>query len=159
VPVSNDCLGVERPLDGDNNGVVALDMGAYEFVNDLADSDGDWLRDTNELALGTRLTVGDTDGDRNGDGAEVLAGTDPLNSNSYLAVSQSPSGRIPTNTIIRWLSVAGKRYCLERATNMMDQSPFSQVQCDLLGLDGFTTYTDTTAAGVSPCMYRISLDP
>ncbi len=158
VPVSNDYLGIERPLDGNADGTAAWDMGAYELVNDLADTDGDWLRDTNELALGTRLTAGDTDGDRMGDGAEVLAGTDPLNSQSYLAMSQTPAGSVPAGIVIRWFSVAGRRYCLERATNLPGRLMFQPVACDLLGLDGFTSYTDTTAAGISPGLYRISLD-
>ena len=53
-----------------------------------ADTDGDGLSDSEELALGTDAARWDTDGDRFSDGEEVRAGTDPLVPN---AVGETPS--------------------------------------------------------------------
>lgn len=78
--------GTPRPLDGSNDGTPGWDMGAYELVNSLADSDGDGLTDTSEMsAVGTDPTRVDTDGDRLGDGSELVADTDPLDAWSVLA--------------------------------------------------------------------------
>lgn len=46
--IVNDLEGTPRPLDGDANGVTALDMGCYEIYNAAGDSDGDGMTDGNE---------------------------------------------------------------------------------------------------------------
>lgn len=45
MPDSEDREGVPRPLDGDNDGEAAVDMGCYEYVNPDADTDGDTIPD------------------------------------------------------------------------------------------------------------------
>ncbi len=37
--------GVARPLDGNDDGLAAFDIGAYEYVNPLADTDHDGMAD------------------------------------------------------------------------------------------------------------------
>ncbi|MFC1451981.1 choice-of-anchor Q domain-containing protein [Verrucomicrobiota bacterium] len=51
--VAADLLGIPRPLDGNNDGTNAHDIGSYEFVHPTADSDGDGFRDATEIVLGT----------------------------------------------------------------------------------------------------------
>ena len=46
------------------------------------DDDNDWLTDVDEATAGTNPVVADTDGDRVLDGAEVIAGSDPLDPGS-----------------------------------------------------------------------------
>ncbi|MDI6857076.1 MAG: aryl-sulfate sulfotransferase [Dehalococcoidia bacterium] len=46
------------------------------------DDDNDWLSDIDEATAGTSPVVADTDGDRALDGAEVIAGTNPLDPGS-----------------------------------------------------------------------------
>jgi hypothetical protein len=44
-----DVLGNPRALDGNNNRHVRTDIGAYEYVNPRADSDGNGILDRDEL--------------------------------------------------------------------------------------------------------------
>lgn len=50
-----------------------------------------------------------------GDGA----GTDPTNATSCFAISGCTISSVNSNTIIRWSSVTGKTYAVERATNLL----------------------------------------
>ena len=50
---SSDVFGTARPLDGDDDGVAAPDMGAYEHVHPSSDTDGDGYSDADEIAAGT----------------------------------------------------------------------------------------------------------
>jgi len=47
--VKRDLDGTPRPLDSDANGTASADIGCYEFLNTLADSDGDGLSDGDEV--------------------------------------------------------------------------------------------------------------
>jgi hypothetical protein len=82
--------GVPRPLDGKNTGVAAFDIGAYEFVNSLADTDHDGMPDW----------------------AELVAGTDPTNPNSVLKLqAQAPP---PGDAmVLSWLGVLGRSYAVQ----------------------------------------------
>ncbi len=110
-----DFNGLPRPLDGNNDGVSGWDMGPYEVMNPLADSDHDRLTDTNEwYGIGTDPSRADTDGDFMGDGAEVIAGTNPLNSNSFFAIREVAAvqnGR----PVVLWNGVAGRFYAVYAA--------------------------------------------
>jgi len=154
--VADDLDHVARPLDGNTNGVAAPDMGAYEFAHPLADTDGDWLRDTNELALGTNPTDPDTDDDRMGDGSETLAGCDPLDWESYLGlegVSRSGAG-----FVIQWQSVTGKHYRIDRSTNLAIETFGVPLKTNIAAIASMNTETDVTATSVGPYFYRIGVE-
>lgn len=53
---AKDFNGVIRPPDGDTDGTAAFDIGAFEFVHPLADTDGDGVLDTAETVAGTDPT-------------------------------------------------------------------------------------------------------
>jgi hypothetical protein len=73
---TEDLDGVPRGLDGNNdeNPYRMIDMGAYEYVNGAADTDGDALLDIHELRIGTDPLEADTDGDGIPDGYEAENG-------------------------------------------------------------------------------------
>lgn len=52
-PASVDLNGIPRPLDGDNDGTNTVDMGCYEFISSVADSDGDAVPDADEQIADT----------------------------------------------------------------------------------------------------------
>ncbi|MDP6524503.1 MAG: choice-of-anchor Q domain-containing protein [Kiritimatiellia bacterium] len=112
-----DIAGTPRPLDGDTNGVVALDIGAYEYLHPDADSDGD----------------GSTDGD------EAIAGTGMLDESDYLHVSSvkgSDSGAVE----ITWDGNEGRLYKVYTTTDLLPPA-WSNV-FNLSGADGILTYTN-----------------
>lgn len=77
--VAGDLDGIPRPLDGNADLAAAWDIGAYEYINPFADTDGDGLTDTNEIdTIGTSPIKADTDGDQMPDGWEVDNTLDPL---------------------------------------------------------------------------------
>ncbi len=156
LPLS-DIDGMPRPLDGNQDGVAGYDMGAYERVHPEADSDADWLLDTNELAIGTSPVEADTDGDWMDDGAEVLAGTLPLDAASFLGLTQIVRQAGAAGVAVRWQSVDGKRYTLSRATNLAAGFDYD-VKTNILGIAPANTETDTTAVGSGPWNYRIELE-
>jgi hypothetical protein len=94
--------GVQRPLDGDANPATyySMDIGAYEYVNPLADTDGDGTLDVEEIAIGTdpttvaaalldflsRYGLFSMDADSDADGMsnldEYLTGTNPTDADT-----------------------------------------------------------------------------
>jgi len=78
-----DLDGVARPLDGDNNGTPKIDIGAYEYVHPLADTDGDGTLDRDEIyTFFIDPTETDTDGDGMSDGYEISYGLNPVSNDS-----------------------------------------------------------------------------
>ena len=80
--------GIARPLDGKNSGTPAFDIGAYEYVNPLADTDHDGMPDW----------------------AEIIAGTDPTNPNSVLRLQGTAQAG---SMLLNWPSVVGRTYSVE----------------------------------------------
>lgn len=156
--LANDLEGTPRPLDGDNDGTAAFDIGAYEFLNLLADSDGDGLDDTNEMqSVHTDPTDPDSDDDGMADGPEHWAGTDPWNAASFFDVEEAE--RTDWNgegVVVRWSSVADKSYRLLRSTNLL--SGFCVLVPDVAATPPVNIWTDTTATADGPYFYRARVE-
>lgn len=123
------------------------------------DSDGDGLPDWWELEAGQSLVLvnamDDPDDDGFYNGQEYGAGTVPTNGQSLLRFEATAGDG--AGLLVTWQSVDGKRYRLERATNLMGDFSFL-VKTNILGVAPMNTETDTTAAGVGPWLYRIKLE-
>jgi len=106
--VTRDLDGVPRPLDGDGNGVVRFDLGAFEGLHPTADSNNDGIPDAWCLRYGLspiapNMANDDPDHDGQNNRLEYLGGTDPMNAASYpvlaAAFGISAAGR---DGIVAW---------------------------------------------------------
>ncbi|MFH0954019.1 MAG: choice-of-anchor Q domain-containing protein [Verrucomicrobiota bacterium] len=148
--ITNDLEGTERPLDGNNSGTAEFDMGCYEHGNPWADADSDGLSDYDERAkYGTDWTNPDTDGDTQGDGDEVWAGTDPVLGSSFFRVKWT--GRSTNrDVLVRWLSVTNRWYAVGRGSNLVPVAEFWPLATNIPATPPENTYTDPAA----PALYR-----
>jgi hypothetical protein len=96
------------------------------------------------------------DGDEFDNLAEFQLGTRPADPRSVLRPSILRQG---TNALIRFESIAGKRYRVER-THQLQLSPWPVVLAtNLPGTGGPIEVQDPSASGFSELFYRIRLDP
>ncbi len=132
---AEDLAGVMRPLDGDADGRAAADVGAFEFVHPSADTDGDGVPDWWETAMRLNPTESDAGADSDADGAsnsnEFLAGTNPRDGRSVLAlrVDRSDGGGVR----LVWTGVVGRVYDLDRATRMGEMADWKVDQSGITG--------------------------
>ncbi len=171
---ATDLDGMPRIADG------IVDMGAYEATPYGSDLDGDGLPDwwemlyfqtyTNaapdgdddmdqldnlgEFSAGTCPTNEDTDGDHFFDGDEVLAGTQATNSASFLGFTHL-SRASTTGVVVRWQSVAGKRYRLMQNSQPVTGT-WSLIVGSVTAVPPQNVYTDNAAIG--PRLYRVELE-
>ena len=82
--------GVPRPLDGNHDGVAAVDIGAFEFVHPAADTDRDTQCDQDEL----------------------VAGVSPLDPSEWFRIEEAGSTHATAETRIAWHSVTGRTYAV-----------------------------------------------
>jgi hypothetical protein len=100
------------------------------------------------------------DADADGDGAtnweEYVAGTDPTDAKSCLTVSSQPAAAQSTlNSVIRWPSVAGKSYFIERSTSLF--APNWIPVSTNIGSGTDMEYQDATGGNVR--FYRVRVAP
>jgi hypothetical protein len=127
--------------------VITLNLGT-------SDVDGDGLPDVWELgAFGDLASDGTADHDHDGlpDAAEFLAGTDPTDPNSVLKLLPPLTAGGP----LRWTSVAGRSYTLERSGSL--NGGFLSVQSGLAATPPLNAFTDASATGPGPYYYRVRL--
>ena len=68
----------------------------------------------------------------------------------------APAG---SNVTVRWQSVGGVSYFLERSTNLAVTPPFTTLATNLPGQPGTTTFTDTNPPFPGSWFYRIGVQP
>jgi hypothetical protein len=140
-------------LDG-NPRIVSgtVDIGAYEYQGAGSVISYAWLQHYG-LPLDGSADDADPDHDGMNNRQEWCCSTSPTNAQSALRLLlPSVTG---TKTTIKWESVAGVSYILERSTN--PASSFTPLATGIIGKAGTTSYADTNAVGAGPFFYRVGV--
>lgn len=128
--LTNDFAGMMRPLDGNRNGIAAWDIGAYEAMNILADTDGNGMPDgwENEhfgWPVSGANPAANEDGDLIVNLDEAIADTDPHVASSIHRI---------TNFIndvefltVEFQSSANRCYSLQVTSNLLDGAAWTNV--------------------------------
>jgi parallel beta-helix repeat protein len=86
------------------------------------------------LKYGLSVSIPDPNGDADADGVsnigEMIAGTNPKDTNSYPALLIA---RTAGKSTLRWLSAPGRTYTVTETTNLLSPAEFSTVQSGLVG--------------------------
>ena len=147
-PGPTDLDGLPRLVSG------TVDIGAYEFQGPGSGISYAWLQQFGLPTDGSADLV-DLDADGHNTWQEWRCQTDPTNVLSVLRLlSATPDG---TNVTVRWQSVAGVSYLLERSADLSATPPFTLLVPNLPGQPGTTSFTDTNAAGLVPLFYRVGV--
>ena len=144
-------------LDGNPRTVGGtVDIGAYEYQNPTSVISYAYLQ---QYGLPTDGSVDfkDLDGTAFNVYQDWIAGLNPTNPASVLAMVTPVTTNITTGVKVTWQSVSGISYFLQRSTNLMSQPPFTTIQNNITGQTNTTSYTDTTATGSVPCFYRVGV--
>jgi hypothetical protein len=128
-----------------------VDMGAYEFQSPRSVISYAWLIQ-NGLPIDGSADLADTDGDGANNFNEWNSGMSPTNS---LSVLRMLTPLVSSNAVvIRWQSVRGQTYFVERSTTLWREGPY-QIIATIIGEEGTTTFTDTGVVGVEVFFYRV----
>ena len=103
------------------------------------------------------VATADADADQADNANEYGAGTDPTNAASCFAIAQFEVRAVDSNTVIRWSSVTGKTYAIERATNLLAGS-FAPVFTNIAATPPNNTWTNPGANRAAQ-YYRIAVEP
>jgi hypothetical protein len=129
-------------------------MGAFEFQGAGMGEFIGWLQHYG-LATDGSADATDPDADGHNTWQEWRCLTNPTNALSALRLlSASPTG---SDVTVRWQSVAGVNYFLERSTKLSGGPSFAPLASELPGQPSTTSYVDTNAANVPGLFYRVGV--
>lgn len=131
------------------NGTV--DLGAFELPTLATRTFRSWLQGYSLPGDGSADYL-DSDADGMNNWQEYIAGTDPTDPMSLLQIVSGPSA---SSQDITWLSVPTRTYTIQRAT---DLHSFSNLETNIPGQFGTTTFTDTNMTGSQQFFYRVLVE-
>jgi len=131
-----------------------VDIGAYEFQAQVTGTFDAWLL---QYGLPTNGLADNVDSDGTGmvNWQKWLAGLNPTNPASVLALQAPAATNNSVGITVTWQSVNSRTYYLQRSSDLTQ--PFSAIQSNLVGQTGTTSYTDTTATNSGPYFYRVGV--
>jgi hypothetical protein len=140
-------------LDGNPRIVSGMvDIGAYEYQGTGSRISYAWLQ---YYGLPTDGSADYADPDHDGltNWQEWICGTNPTNALSALRMlSATPTS---TNATVKWQSVAGVNYFLERSANLA--APFTLLATNIVGQASTTSCADTNGTSTGPFFYRVGV--
>ena len=123
------------------------------------DSDNDGMDDSWEWAhfadLSTATTNSDWDLDGQNDLHEYLAGTEPTNHTSLLAISNATVSN--EEKTISWYSASNRSYHVSRTADLQ-QGSWTNISGTVTATPPANAYTDNTELLIDPVFYRINLE-
>lgn len=150
---------ITAPADLDGNPRIVggtVDIGAYEYQTPTSVISYAYLQ---QYGLPTDGSVDFKDLD--GTGFDVyqdwIAGLNPTNPASVLAMLTPVTTNTATGVTVTWQSASGIPYLLQRSTNLASEPPFSTIQNNIIGQTNTTSYTDTSATNKLPYFYRVGV--
>ena len=133
-----------------------VDIGAYEYQTPTSVISYAYLQQYGLPADGS-VDFKDLDGTAFNVYQDWVAGLNPTNSASVLAMLTPYVTTNVTGVTVSWQSVSGILYNLQRSTNLASDPSFAIVQTNITGQAGTTTYTDSSATSGGPYFYRVNV--
>jgi Immunoglobulin I-set domain/Immunoglobulin domain/PKD domain len=133
-----------------------VDIGAYEYQTPTSVISYAYLQ---QYGLPTDGSVDSANLDGTGFtvNQDWIAGLNPTNPASVLAMLTPVTTNTATGVTVTWKSVSGIPYFLQRSTNLASQPSFGTIQSNITGQTNSTSYTDMSATNNVPYFYRVGV--
>ncbi len=150
VTSSTDFAGNPRIVGG------TVDIGTYESQTPTSIIGYAWLQQYG-LPTDGSVDFADLDGTGLNVDQDWIAGLNPTNPASVLALLPPVPAHNTNGVTVTWQSVKGINYFIQLSSNLTVQPAFTTIQSNLVGQAGSTSYTDTNAVGTGPYFYRVGV--